>query len=231
MTNRKHLPWLSFDCYDTLIRYSETKALRLQELVKSKGGDNRAITLAQETFKYREREIQRGPFRPLNKVLRASLNDALDAVNLPCSPKDEEAIIEAVCGASPFEDVPDALKELKLNFRLALLSNSEPDIIRHNMLKIGVGMDAIVLASDAKCYKPASGMFETLLSRINEKAANVTHVAQSFYHDIRPAKDKGFRQRIWINRYSREGDPEFAPDYELPTLQELREILMTRCGY
>ena len=86
--------------------------------------------------------------------------------------------------APPFNDVPEAMRALKENFRLAVLSNSEPDIIRHSIIRIGTGMDAIVLAADAKCYKPAPGMFRALLAHLETPADQVTHVAQSFYHDI-----------------------------------------------
>ena len=226
MTNREKLPWLSFDCYDTLVRYSENKASRLKEIVNIKGGNNEDQAKAQETFNLCQRAIQAGPFRPLNEVLCKSLKGALDVVSLPCSSQDETAIIEAVCTAPPFPDVAAALAELRPDFRLDVLSNSEPDIIRHNIIRIGVGMDAIVLASEAKCYKPSVKMFDTLLSRIDATAIDVTHVAQSFYHDIRPAKDKGFGQRIWINRYGHTGDPEYVPDHELPNLSGLRKLLI-----
>mgnify|MGYP001305760573 CR=1 FL=1 len=227
MPNREHLPWLSFDCYDTLVRYTENKMSRLEELIRIKGGNYDVIASAQKAFADRERALQTGTFYLLNDILRKSLATAFDIANLPCTTEDEDAIIEAVRSAPPFADVPAALSDLKRHFRLAVLSNSEPDIIRHNMIRIGVGMDAIVLASDAKCYKPASGMFDKLLFRIGSPAANVTHVAQSFYHDIRPAKNKGFGRRIWINRYGRDGDPAYTPDAELSDLSGVRNALVT----
>ncbi len=226
MISRIQLPWLSFDCYDTLVRYSENKASRLEELIRGKGGNDEAVAIAQETFKIRERALQLGPFLLLNEVLRRSLKDAFYAVDLSCSAKDEEAMIDAVCTAPPFSDVKGALTDLRRHFRLAILSNSEPNIIRHNIVRIGVGMDAIVLASEAKCYKPASGMFDRLLSRIDANAADVTHIAQSFYHDISPSKDRGFGRRIWINRYQRKVDNANTPDHEFPGLEGLRNLLI-----
>ena len=225
MTDRSNLPWLTFDCYDTLVTYSESKAQRLAELIRAKGGDADAIDTAQTTFNLREREIQTGPFKLLNTVLRESLNDAMTAAGLDCAPDDEAAMVDAVCTAVPFPDVPQAMHALKANFRLAVLSNSEPEIIRHSIIRIGTGMDAIVLAAEAKCYKPAQGMFSALLKRLETPADQITHVAQSFYHDIRPSKDAGFGRRIWINRYNKEGDPAYAPDYELSSLSGLSRVL------
>ena len=134
-------------------------------------------------------------------------------------------MITAVREAEPFADVAPALGDLARDYRLAILSNSEPDIIRHNIARIGVPMDAVVLAAEAKCYKPAAGMFEALLSRLDAPASSITHIAQSFYHDMRTAKDLGFGRRIWINRYGRTGDAAYAPDAELPDLSGVRGVL------
>ena len=68
-------------------------------------------------------------------------------------------------------------------------------------------------------------MFEELLQRIEAPAPNVTHIAQSFYPDMRTAKDLGFGRRVWINRYNRVGDPEYKPDAELVDLTNLREVI------
>lgn len=218
-------PWLSFDCYDTLVRYSESKAIALAALVGAKVGGDEAEALAQKTFETVERGLQTGPFVPLNAILRESLRAAYAAIGIKSNPDDEAAMITAVCEAEPFADVAPALRDLHHDHRLAILSNSEPDIIRHNIARIGVPMDAVVLATEAECYKPSPGMFEALLDRINAPAASITHIAQSFYHDMRSAKDLGFGRRIWINRYGRTSDAAYAPDAELPDLSGVRGAL------
>lgn len=219
-------PWLTFDCYDTLVAYTEAKAAALETLVRNKGGDDRSVDRARETFEARERELQTGAeFVILNRVLRRSLGAAMQACGLEALPEDEHALIEAVRASPPFADVADALRDLKRDYRLAILSNSEPDIIIHSVARIGVAMDAVVLASEARCYKPAPGMFRELLRRIDADPAHVTHVAQGFYHDIRPTRDLGFGRRIWINRYGREPEPGYEADAELMDLAGLRQVL------
>lgn len=218
-------PWLTFDCYDTLVRYSENKASALANLVRSKGGTAAERETAQKAFEDSERALQLGPFKILNEVLRDSLQAGMRAIGMTADTADEEIIIEAVKTAAPFPDVPASLNDLKTDHRLAILSNSEPDIIRNNIASIGIEFDAVVLAAEAKCYKPAPGMFHELLERIGAPAAEVTHIAQSFYHDMRTAKDLGFGRRLWINRYGREGDPAYTPDAELPDLVEVRANL------
>jgi len=218
-------PWLTFDCYDTLVRYSESKADALADMVRGKGGADAAVAAAQAAFEESEKELQLGPFQLLNVVLRKSLRCALDAVGLDVSEGDEEIMIEAVKTAEPFPEVMETLNDLKRDHRLAILSNSEPDIIRHTTVRLGVALDAVVLAYHAECYKPAAGMFHTLLERIDVPPSEVTHIAQSFYHDMRAAKDVGIGRRVWINRYGRKGDPAYTPDAELSDLSGVRGVL------
>ncbi len=225
MDRREESPWLTFDCYDTLVRYSESKAETLAALVRGKGGDDRAVDAAQTAFEASEKELQLGAFQLLNAILRESLHRAFEAAGLAGTVADEEMMIEAVRGAEPFPEVVEVLRDLKRDHRLAILSNSEPDIIRHNVVRLGTGFDAIVLAYHAECYKPAVGMFDALLERVGAPPAAVTHIAQSFYHDMRTAKDVGIGRRIWINRYGREGDLAYVPDVVLSDLSGVRGAL------
>ena len=226
MTQQSERPWLTFDCYDTLVRYSEGKATALAFLVREKGGDDAAIGVAQEVFEDSEKKLQLGSFQALNDILRSSLHSALAAVSIEGTVADEDVIIDAVRAAEPFPDVIQVLRDLKRDHRLAILSNSEPDIIRHTTVQLGVVFDAVVLAYHAKCYKPSAGMFYTLLERIGAAPEDVTHIAQSFYHDMRSAKDVGIGRRIWINRYDRVGDCAYTPDAELPDLIGVRNALV-----
>ena len=217
--------WLTFDCYDTLVRYTEGKAETLTAIIRAKGGDDVAVERARSAFEASEKELQLGPFVILSEVLRLSLHEGLSAAGFVPTGEDENTLIDAVKRSAPFPDVRPVLTDLKRDHRLAILSNSESAIIHSNVAAIGVEFDAVVLAAEAKCYKPDPGMFHELLKRIGEAPENVTHIAQSFYHDMRTAKDLGFGRRLWINRYSREGDPAYTPDAELRDLSGVRAAL------
>jgi len=218
-------PWLTFDCYDTLVRYTESKSSAFTEIIISKGADQKIVGEGWSIFESSERKLQAGSFLPLHQILQRSLRTAMEGIGLNCIQDDEVKMLEAVKKAPPFPDVNSTLIDLKRDYRLAILSNSEPDIIGFNIASIGVTFDAVVLAAEAKCYKPASGMFKELIKRIDEVPGNITHIAQSFYHDMRTAKDLGFGRRLWINRYNKKGDAAYKPDAELPDLSEVKSTL------
>ena len=217
--------WLTFDCYDTLVRYTESKSATMTEIISTKGGTKDIVDSAWSVFQSSERRLQTEEFLPLNQVLKKSLKFALNEIGFESTTSDEDKMLLAVKDADPFPEVNQVLSELKQDYKIAILSNSEPDIIRFNIAKIGVAFDEVVLASEAKCYKPAAGMFNELIKRLNEDPKNITHIAQSFYHDMRTAKDLGFGRRIWINRYKKQGDFSYKPDAEVSDMRRLHEQL------
>lgn len=217
--------WLTFDCYDTLVRYTESKSATMTDLILVKGGTKDLVESAWSVFQSSERRLQTEEFLPLNQVLKRSLKFALSEIGFESTIADEDKMLSAVKDADPFPEVNQVLSELKQDYKIAILSNSEPDIIRFNIAKIGVAFDEVVLASEAKCYKPSAGMFNELIKRLNEDPKDITHIAQSFYHDMRTAKDLGFGCRIWINRYKKQGDFSYKPDAEISDMRRLYEQL------
>jgi len=163
-------------------------------------------------------------FNPLAVVLTSCVEKALHDQNLPYESTDAERILQAVRQSRPFDDVTQVLRQLKQHYKLAILSNSQPDIIKHNIAAIDVEFDAVVLAAEVKAYKPDLRMFDALVDRCGCDKSEIVHVAQSFYHDIKPGHAAGLR-RVWINRNKLTGDEGFKPYNELPNLNGLPELL------
>ena len=140
--------WLTFDCYDTLVRYTEGKAETLTAIIRAKGGDDAAVKGPAARLR-QAKELQLGPFVILSEVLRLSLHEGLSAAGFVPTGEDENTLIDAVKRSAPFPDVRPVLTDLKRDHRLAILSNSEFAIIHSNVAAIGVEFDAVVLAAEA----------------------------------------------------------------------------------
>ena len=127
--------WLTFDCYDTLVQYTEGKAETLTAIIRAKGGDDAAVKEARSAFEASEKELQLGPFVILSEVLRLSLHEGLSAAGFVPTGEDENTLIDAVKRSAPFPDVRPVLTDLKRDHRLAILSNSEFEILSTPMLR------------------------------------------------------------------------------------------------
>src|SRR4051812_20367696 len=122
-----------------------------------------------------------------------------------------------------FSEVRVALAEARARgWRLAILSNSDFELVKHSISAIGVPFDAAIVASDIGSYKPAHGHWQTFFERTGAPRDGHVHVAQSHFHDVVPATELGLRT-VWINRLGERHEP--APTRELPDLTALPDTL------
>ena len=99
-------------------------------------------------------------------------------------------------------DVPEALAYLKQHFQLVVLTNADHASFDVTNEALGVEFDAVYTAEDTGLYKPNSGMFAYLLSRLDEAGidrSSTLHVAGSIRFDHVPAKRLGM-STCWIHR-------------------------------
>jgi FMN phosphatase YigB (HAD superfamily) len=105
---------------------------------------------------------------------------------------------------------------------LAILSNTDADLLASSIEAIGVPFDARVVAGDIGSYKPALGHWREFQAQTGADPARHVHVAASLFHDIAPARELGLPS-VWINRLGERADPE--PTVELRDLTGLGETL------
>jgi 2-haloacid dehalogenase len=123
----------------------------------------------------------------------------------------------------PFPEVPTALAELRhRGWMLAILSNTDRDLIAASEKQLGVPIDLAIVAEDVESYKPAHAHWERFFEATTADRDHHVHVAASLFHDIEPARELGLRS-VWINRLAETADPE--PDRELTDLSDLPDTL------
>lgn len=165
------------------------------------------------------------PFTKYRQIIHDTLEIAMLRHGLPFAAEDSVALMEAIEKFRPFPEVPNALKELKSNgYDLAIITNSDNDLIPFHLERLGVEFDYVVTAEQAGAYKPREQAFEKLFDTLPQPLELVTHVAQGWEYDIIPAKRYGVR-RVWINRHNRPGSDYYQPYDELPDLSGLPALL------
>ena len=192
--------WATFDCYGTLVNWNAGIAAAL--------GDPSLLP------RYHELEPQvqaEEPTRSYRDVLRETARrlgvEADPAASLPEWPV--------------FPDTRGALEEARgRGWRLAILSNTDRDLIEASMRAIGVPFELAIVASEIGSYKPAHEHWHAF-ARQAGRLPDV-HVAQSRFHDVVPATALGL-PTIWINRLGETGEPR--PTRELPGLAALADTL------
>ena len=96
--------------------------------------------------------------------------------------------------------MPAALAELRdRGWKLAILSNTDRDLIAASQKQLGVPIDLAIVAEDVQSYKPAHAHWERFFEATTADREHHVHVAASLFHDIAPARELGLRS-VWINR-------------------------------
>ena len=196
--------WLTFDCFGTLIDWRH--GIRTTgELLFPGHGD--AFLVAYIAL---EAEVEEGPFKRYRAVLTETTRRAASHLSLALKPDDATALVSTIPYWPPFGDVGPALAELRREgWKFALLTNCDRDIIALTQRRLPASFDAVVTAEDVSAYKPSPAHFRLFQSTFASSAGAWIHVAQSYFHDIRPAHELGIT-RIWVNRQGEKDDPSLA---------------------
>ena len=112
-----------------------------------------------------ERRVQSGRgTSSTGMVLRETLEGIAEAEELEVPPGSEDALAESLPSWRPFPEVTGSLVELRdRGWRLAILSNTDPDLLAASLKTIGVEVDLrITAAAEARSYKPAYGHWDVL---------------------------------------------------------------------
>jgi 2-haloacid dehalogenase len=213
--------WLTFDAYGTLIDFDLSGSIvqRLGSRLDPVDTDAFLEAWALDRFE----EVQ-GEYQPYRDVLRTSLKRTMNRFGLEYQDEDGNAIVAAVPTYGPFPDVPPVLERLRQYFKLVIITNSDDDLFAGNLERLGVPIDHVITAEQARGYKPALEVFRYTFDRIGAKPEEVVHIAQGFEYDIIPAYRLGLR-KIWINRRNLAGDESFGPYEELPDLTGVPALL------
>jgi 2-haloacid dehalogenase len=196
--------WATFDCYGTLVDWNSGIRAELEKLF----GVERAGELLVRYHEL-EPEIQASsPGTSYREVLTIALEQLSAETGLTLPEGETSALARSLPSWPVFEDVHDGLTQAReRGWRLAILSNTDRDLIDVSMDAIGVHFDLSIVAGEIGSYKPALLHWEVFRERVGgAEAVQHVHVAQSIYHDIAPAHELGIPS-IWINRLEEPDDP------------------------
>jgi 2-haloacid dehalogenase len=224
---------ITFDCYGTLIDWSSGILAALRSIL---GEHARGVSDADLLALYgrfeadAEKPDADGMHKPYREVLRGVVDAFGARFGFTPTEDQRDALPDSIREWSAFPDTVDSLRALKGRYKLAVLSNIDRDLFAYTAPKLVVELDALVTAQDVRSYKPGRAHFDEGLKRLAVPRERVLHVAQSLYHDIKPARELGY-STVWVARgegvsgASFDGAPEATPDLVVPDLATLVRIV------
>jgi 2-haloacid dehalogenase len=197
--------WITFDCFGTLIDWRNGIASSADLLWPGHGAQ------VLDAYHRHEAGVQaEQPFRRYRDVLAETLRRAAAGLGLELLADNATILGDTIPYWPVFPDTRACLGELReAGWRLALLTNCDRDIIGHTQRRLQVPIDVVITAEDVGSYKPNHAHFTRFLDTFGAGSEGWVHAAQSYFHDIVPARELGIPS-VWINRTGDTADASLA---------------------
>jgi 2-haloacid dehalogenase len=210
--------WATFDCYGTLVDWNTGIGSALAELWPDAGRDELLAA-----YHRHEAQLEAGRGIPYRTVMAEALHELTQEFGATIPGGRGDALAESLPRWPVFPEVPGVLSELReRGWKLAILSNTDPDLLDASLRAIDVPVDLRVVASEIGSYKPALAHWQVFFDRSGAKRPGHVHVAAALFHDIEPCSRQGLRA-VWINRLGESSD--LPRDGELTNLARLPDLL------
>ncbi|MEH2301272.1 MAG: haloacid dehalogenase type II [Nostoc sp.] len=232
MINFNQYKALTFDCYGTLIDW-ENGILGVLKPLLLTHNTNLDEDQILELFAEFEAEVEKGEYIKYREVLQIVIQKFGERLGFEPTAEELNSLADSIQYWLPFPDTVEALKTLKQNFKLVIISNVDDDLFAFSARHLEVEFDQIITAEQAKSYKPSLNNFRLAIKRIDLPLEHILHVAASVYHDIVTAKSLGL-STVWVNRRADQQGVitiESAisqPDLEVPDLKTLAALSLPK---
>ncbi len=221
---------ITFDCYGTLVQWHHALRTAVRVVLVGHLGatdaDGSKLSDAVEALRSVSMEHQqRTPFHDYKTVLQSAWSEVMARNGLPPRPDDGETLLSHLRAIPPHPEVPDVLARLRTLFRLAVISNTDDDLIAGTIAAIGVPIDFVITAQQARAYQPDHQLFLHAHAVLGVVAEETVHVGMGQVTDLKACHELGIRA-VWIDRLGETPNPDWKPAAVLPDLTGLPEILV-----
>lgn len=213
---------VTFDCYGTLIDW-ERGIRNAFAAEATKLGQRVDVAAAVRLYVEIEAEVESQAYRPYREVLAETGRQVAARLGWPLPSERAAFLAESLPAWPQFPDTNAALRRLAAaGYRLGILSNVDDDLLAWSRRHLMVPFEIAVTAEQVRAYKPAPSHFLTARGLVGP--APWLHAAQSYFHDVVPARALDIPV-AWINRKREAAAGAVRPDREFPTLEGLADWL------
>src|ERR1700716_1305596 len=153
--------WATFDCYGTLIDWNGGIVGVIRRL-----WPDADVERVLRRYHALEPLVQEGRALRYREVGARTLRALAALEGLPVRVEDEYAFADTLPEWPVFAEVPASLTTLKQRgWHVAILSNTDPDLLAASIERIGVPVDLTITAAEAGSYKPAHGHWARFFER------------------------------------------------------------------
>ena len=162
---------------------------------------------------------------PYRRIGEISVGYTLERAGIAHTKEEVSWLVAQIEKLKPFPDVPAAMAKLHTRYKLAILSNGDPDMLEAARAYHRIDFDHIISVAVAGAFKPHKATYTKAAEIVGLKMDEVLFVANHAF-DCVGAKAAGMRT-VFIDRRKRPfGDWPYQPDLIVEDFKSLAAALV-----
>jgi len=161
---------------------------------------------------------------PYREIGERAVAFVLERAGIAHTDEEVKGLVAAIERLKPFPEVPEALGRLRARYKLAVLSNGDPDMLEAARAHHGIAFDEIISVAVANAFKPHVATYAKAAEIMGVAPGEVLFVANHAF-DCIGAKAAGMRTAFIDRRQRPFGATPYQPDLLVPSMTALADLL------
>lgn len=162
---------------------------------------------------------------PYREIGHRAVAYTLERAGIPYTMDEVRFLVAQIERLKPFPDVPAALARLNTRYKIAVLSNGDPDMLEAARSFHKIAFDAVISVAVANSFKPHVATYSKGAELMGVRMDEVLFVANHPF-DCIGAKSAGMHSAFIDRRMRPFGITPHQPDIVVPDMKSLADILV-----
>jgi len=166
-----------------------------------------------------------GEHTPYREIGHRAVAYTLERAGIPYTMDEVRYLVAQIEQLKPFPDVPDALIRLKTRYKIAVLSNGDPDMLETAKAFHKISFDAVISVAVANSFKPHVATYTRAGEIMGVRMDEVLFVANHAF-DCIGAKSAGMHSAFIDRRKLPFGSTPHQPDIVASDMKSLADMMV-----
>ena len=162
---------------------------------------------------------------PYREIGHAAVAYTMDRAGIDYTEDEVRYLVTCIERLEPFPDVPSALARLKTKYKIAVLSNGDPDMLERSRQYHGIPFDRVISVAEAGSYKPHVVTYTKAAELMRVRMDEVLFVANHAF-DCIGAKAAGMHAAFIDRRKRPFGRTPYQPDLWVDDMSGLADLIV-----
>ena len=162
---------------------------------------------------------------PYREIGHRALAYTLERAGIPHTMGEVRLLVAQIERLEPFPDVPEALARLKTRYKIAVLSNGDPDMLEAAKPFHKIPFDTVISVAVANSFKPHVATYRKAAEIMGVSMDEVLFIANHAF-DCIGAKAAGMHTAFIDRRKLPFGGTPYRPDIVVPDMKGLADLLV-----